>query len=195
MTPVAQNCFRTVRSTAWCGVRLSFSLVLGYSLLFLVYAIVRSSLEIGASLAPTEGRLSLLLANAFALLVAVLGFALLMGAIAAICAVVVLLLVYGVSALLNPQRSPVRAAWIGLFTTSISAAALVVFIQQSLGIYFAALWPTGFLFWLGFPCLLFVAATTWISWQSATQPPLTWAAGATKLGTLQTHRPSKLHTR
>ena len=36
-----------------------------------------------------------------------------------------------------------------------------------LGIYFVALWPMGFLFWLGLPCLLLIGATTWLSWQSS----------------------------
>ncbi|MCX6045134.1 MAG: hypothetical protein NT075_08470 [Chloroflexi bacterium] len=37
----------------------------------------------------------------------------------------------------------------------------------SLGSYFDALWPMGYLFWLGLPSLIFVGATTWISWQLA----------------------------
>ncbi len=167
MTRVTQRCFCTVRGTAWCGVCGGMGLALGYSLLFLIYAIVRSSLQIGASVALGEGLFGTLLANAFALFMAVLGFALLFGVIAAISEGAILLLVYAVLIRFNPQHSPVRAAWIGLFTASIPAVALVIFIQQSLGSYFAALWPTGFFFWLGFPGLLFVGMTTWLSWQGA----------------------------
>lgn len=167
MKSLAQTCFRSLRGTAWSGVRLGFGLVGGYSLLFLVYAIIRSSLQIMTSLSAREGLVGTLIANAFALLMAVLGFALLFGVIAAIAECVLLLIIYGLSALLNPGHLQGRAAWIGLLVTASPALALVIFVQQQLGIYFVALWPMGFLFWLGLPCLLLIGVTTWLSWQSA----------------------------
>lgn len=167
MKALTQTCFRSLRGTAWCGITVGFSLVLGYSLLFLVYAIGRSSVQITASLSVREGLVGTLIANAFALLMAVLGFALLFGVIAALGEALLLLIIYGLSALFNPQQLPGRAAWIGLIATGMPAVALLLFVQQTLGIYVAALWPAGFFFWLGLPCLLFIGATTWLSWQGA----------------------------
>lgn len=162
---VAQNCFRTVGGTALSGVVLGFTLALAYGFTFVVYAIVRSSLQIVAILSPGEALVGTLLANAFALFVPALVFALLCGLGAALLQSITLLLVHGVAALINPHHAPALMAGIGLISASLLAGASQVAVQQSLGIYFDALWPSGYLFWLGLPSLLFIGATIWVSWR------------------------------
>jgi hypothetical protein len=164
------NSTPTARGAAGHGARLGFGLALLYGFAFALYAIVRSSLQIKAILTPGAGLFGTLAANALAILMPALGFALLLGMLAAVIESVTLLLVYGLSTLLNLQQSPARAAWIGLITAGIMAGALQLFMQRSLGSRFDALWPSGYLFWLGLPCLIFVGATTWISWRVAHDP-------------------------
>lgn len=163
MSYLTRHCFRTVPHTVRSGVSLGFALVLIYSSSFALYAIVRSSYQIFAALPWAEGLVGTLVANAFALIVSILFFALLFGMGAAVLQSVTLLLIYGVAALLAARRSPRVMAWIGLITSGLLAGVIQVAVQRSLGSYFAALWPTGYFFWLGLPSLLFVWATTWIS--------------------------------
>jgi hypothetical protein len=168
---LAQNCFRTISGTALSGLWLGFGLTLVYSALFALYALVRSSLQIALTLSLGEGLVGTLVANAFALLLPILSFALLLGIGAALLQSVTLLLVHGLAALINPHLTPIHMAGIGAAAAALLAGAIQVMVQQSLGSYFAALWPTGYLFWLGLPSLLFVTTTTWVSWRFAVQHP------------------------
>jgi hypothetical protein len=167
--------------------RLGFMAALAYGLAFAVYAIVRSSLQIGAILSPADGSFGTLVANVFAILMPTLSFVLLLGIGAALIEWVTVLLVYGLTALINPQRSLVRAAWIGFVTAGILTGAFQFSIQSSLGSYFDALWPAGYLFWLGLPCLIFVGVTAWISWQIAHYYQADQATHATTIKGLQSH--------
>ncbi len=167
MKYITQNCFQTVRGTLFSGLRLGFGLAFLYSAGFLLYAVVRSSWHIVASLPLAEGLVGTLVANVFALVVAVLFFALLFGVVAALLQSITLLLVDGLAQLLLPHWSPIVVAGLGLMVAALLAGALQLLVQRSLGSYFAALWPMGYLFWLGLPSLLFVGATTWISWRAA----------------------------
>lgn len=167
MTIVTQHCFRTLRGTLISALRIGFRLALAYSLLFALYAIVRSSFQIGAILSPADGLFGTLLANAFAIMLPSMLMGLLLGIVAALLMALTWLGVYGFSAWLNPARLPGRAFWIGALASGAVVVVLQVMMQRSLGIYFAALWPAGYFFWLGLPCLLFVAATTWVSWQAS----------------------------
>lgn len=166
MKLISQNCLRSVRGTALSGLTVGFALALSYSLVFALYAIVRSSLQIGSALTWREGLMGTLLANALAILAPVVVFALLLGTVAAIITSLALLLVHGLSTYFNPRHDVHRAVWIGFISAGSLTCGLILFAQQSLGIYFAALWPAGFLFWLGLPCLLFVITVTWLSWRA-----------------------------
>lgn len=167
MNTITRNCFRTIWGTLSSGLRLGFVLAFMYSAGFLLYAVVRSSWHIVTSLPVAEGLVGTLIANAFALVVAVLFFALLLGIVAALLQGITLLLIYGLARLLLADRAPIVVAGLGLVVAALLAGALQLLVQRSLGSYFAALWPMGYLFWLGLPSLLFVAATTWISWRTS----------------------------
>lgn len=103
MSFLTQNCFHTLRGTALSGLLVGFDEVLIYSLAFALYAIARSSIHIGTILSPTEGLVGALIANAFSLLMAILGFCLLFGIFAAVLETSTLLLIYGLAVQLNPQ--------------------------------------------------------------------------------------------
>ncbi|MBX3015144.1 MAG: hypothetical protein KF832_26735 [Caldilineaceae bacterium] len=145
------------------GLGVGFRVAVCYGAAFLVYAILRSSFQIGAVLTVHEGLVGTLIANAFALAIAVLGATLLLGGIAALVEGLIVCLVYALSAWFNTQHSPRRAAWIGFFCAALPVVILVLFLRYQLGIYFRALWPTGFFFWLALPGLLLISTTTWLS--------------------------------
>ncbi|MEZ4726950.1 MAG: hypothetical protein R3E79_07435 [Caldilineaceae bacterium] len=166
MNIMTQTCFRTVRGTLLSGVRLGFALAFSYSAGFALYAIIRSSWQIAVNLPFAEGLVSTLVANAFALVVAVLFFALLFGMVAALLQSITLVLVHGLARLVSAYRSPIVMAGLGLVVAGLVAGLLHLLVQHSVGSYFIALWPTGYFFWLGLPSLLFIGATTWIGWRS-----------------------------
>lgn len=163
MTFFAQSSFRTARGTTVRGAILGFILALAFGCGFTAYAIARSSLQIILILSPKEGLYGTLVANAFGILLPALSFTLVLGVGAAMLQSIALLFVHGVTSLINPHQSPRRAAWIGLLTAGLLASAVQLMVKYSLGIYFEALWPTGYFFWLGLPSLIFVGVTTWLS--------------------------------
>lgn len=162
---LTQHCFHTLRGTALSGLLVGLCEVLLYSLAFVLYAIVRSSIQIGAVLAPNEGLIGLLIANAFSLLMAVLGIGPMLGLFAAVIETITAVLMYELSVFFNPAGFRGRGAWIGLLTAGLMAVAILLFVQQSLGSYFAALWPSGYFFWLGLPTLIFIGTNGWLGWR------------------------------
>jgi len=165
---LTQNCFHTLRGTALSGLLVGFWEVLLYSLAFVLYAIVRSSIQIGAVLAPNEGLIGILIANAFSLLMAVLGIGLMLGLFAAVIETITVVLMYELTAFFNPAGFRGRGAWIGLLTAGLMVIAILFFVQQSLGSYFAALWPSGYFFWLGLPSFIFIGTNGWLGWRFST---------------------------
>lgn len=178
---LAQHVFRTIGGTALSGLRLGFTLVLLYSAAFALYAIGRSSWRIAATLAPGEGLFGTLVATAFALLLPIAVCALVFGIGAGLLQSVTLLAVRGMALLFRDHHAPAFTAWIGFVTAIVLVGAIVLTVQRTLGSYFDALWPSGYLFWLGLPSLLFVGATTWVSWRFTDHLPKhqTIIAGAT----------------
>ncbi|MCE7986978.1 MAG: hypothetical protein DYG89_37875 [Caldilinea sp. CFX5] len=168
---LAQNCFRTIGGTVLSGLRFGFLLTLLYSAAFALYAVVRSSLQIVAILAPGEGLFGTLVVNAFALLLPIAVFALVLGSGAALLQSITLLAVRGMALLFRDHHAPAFTAWIGFVTAFVLVGAIALTVQRSLGSYFDALWPSGYLFWLGWPSLIFVGATTWVSWRFADHLP------------------------
>ena len=154
------------------GVKLGFCLAVVYGCAFLFYSIVRSSLQIMAVLSPGELLEGTLLANTFALLAPTFFFVLIFGIVAGVLQSLALLLVRGFTALVPNSCSPVVAALLGFITATGFVTAIHIAAQRMLGIYFAALWPAGYLFWLGLPSLIFIGATTWVSWWSTDKKPL-----------------------
>lgn len=168
---LTQHCFRTTGGTAQSGLRLGFILAWLYSAAFALYAIGRSSWQIAATLAPDEGLFGMLVANVFALLLPIAVFALVLGSGAALLQSVTLLAVRGMALLFRDHHTPAFTAWIGFVTALVLVGAIALTVPRSLGSYFDALWPSGYLFWLGLPSLLFVGATAWVSWRAADHLP------------------------
>lgn len=147
-----------------------FISALVYGAVATLYIMLRSSAYILDVLSPAESLWGTLVANAFSIIWPCLVTTLLIGLLAAIIETVAFLIIYGLSLILNGQRSPLRVAAIG-FAVSGSLALLVNFlVAWGISAYWSAFWPMGYLFWLGLPSLIFVGTTTWLCWQEEMDP-------------------------
>jgi hypothetical protein len=157
-----------VGSTAGAALRgalLGLALTLAYGLAFALYAIVRSSLQIVAVLPPDEGLLGTLVANALSILVPTIVVALLLAAIPAILEAIVLVAIYRLCLSLRGEGMAGRSAIVGLVVSLLVTVVIHLLGWRATGAYFAALWPMGYLFWLGLPSMIFVTMNTWAGWR------------------------------
>ena len=154
------------------GAAASLAALLVYVLIFVAYAIARSSLQIIGALDLADGMLGALIANAFSIGIAAISVGLLLSLIVAPLGALTMLLTYAVAGALHARRNPTRAAIIGGATAFAVMLALTALIWNALGSLQTAFWPSGYLFWLGFPSLFFAAAIALASWR--------WAGAATR---------------
>jgi hypothetical protein len=132
-----------------------------YGCLFAAYAVIRSSTQIAAVIGIGGDFTPTVMASGFAILVASLAAALLIGVFAALLETVALVVSRSVVVWLDWAQEPRRAAGIGFCVAAAIALALNLLVWRGGGIFMDQLWPSGYLFWFGLPCLIFVAATTW----------------------------------
>jgi len=148
---------RRLRSAAARGGLAGAGLVFGYAAIFLVYAVLRSSLTLFQSL--DGGNLALtLVAYSASLALPALVFACLIAPFAALVGGGTGLLMSWLSARLNPAGVPARAIWIGSGAALGLALAGLLALRLGLGLSAVRLtWPT-YLFWLGVPGAIYIIA-------------------------------------
>lgn len=146
---------RAAQRGAWIGVRLA----LGYGAAFALYSMARATLAILA-LGP-ERPAGTIPAVAMALLYTSLVFALLTVPGAALLGAGTAALIRRLLPRLNRSGSPTRAALVGAlvaFTIWLVFYALQAF---ALGDRLTLAYPATFLFWIGLPGVVYVAAAAW----------------------------------
>jgi hypothetical protein len=140
-------------------------LTFAYALAFLLYAILRSSLTLAATVNPDAGLLYTLIANATSLLIAVLTITFLMVIVTAVLGIITAIAVYGLLSTLNAHKDPSRAVIIGSATCLGVVLLLNLTLQKALGFSWSAMGGEAYLFWLGFPSLIYIVAGGVSSWQ------------------------------
>jgi hypothetical protein len=155
------------------GATAGLTALLVYVLVFVAYAIVRTSIQIIGALDLADRMLSALIANAFSIGIAAISVGWLLSLVIAPLGALTMLLAYAATGALHALSNPTRAAIIGGVTTMAVMLALTVLVWNALGSLQTAFWPSGYLFWLGFPSLFFAAAIALASWR--------WADAATRL--------------
>jgi hypothetical protein len=55
-----------------------------------------------------------------------------------------------------------QRALLGFGVAALVALPVNLLVIQAVGGYWGAFWPQGYLFWIGLPSLVFVAATAWV---------------------------------
>lgn len=150
-------------SAATRGAQVGFwsAMVYGATVTFLI--VLRSSLQIGRVLSLDEGLLGTLVANAFSVFWPCLITTLLLGAVAALLGMMAFGIIYALCQTGHRQRTPVQTVAIGFGVSALMVLLVNVSVIQVLGGFWDVFWPQGYLFWVGMPSLVFVAATTWVS--------------------------------
>jgi hypothetical protein len=154
---------RTLRGATLQGLALGFKLAMLYWLVSAVLVILRTSLHILASLGWAEGLLMTLLANAVSILAGTLLIGLILGLVAAPFSLAVVLLLRALLPRLGGR--PPLAALAGVVLSGALVLLLSLLFRQALGSHFGAMWPNGYLFWLGLPGMIFMAASGYLGWQ------------------------------
>lgn len=167
MNPAQIKQFRTLGQITLTGLKTGLVTALFYGLAFSLVAIPRASTQILATLSLEEGMLATLFANAANIYLLSIEFAFGMGLIAAVFCAITFLLVYGAVLLFHAQ-TPRQRMWIGLATSFILAAGLHALLWPIEGITHAMLFRSAgaYFFWLGVPCLIYIALTGWMSLKS-----------------------------
>jgi hypothetical protein len=126
------------------------------SILFVIRSTIQAAPGLDADMAlPT------LLASGLSILTAGVFSSTSFGLFGALLGAICLTLARWISRAANPGGEPQRNAWIGAGVAAVLTTALNLAFINLTGAYFAALWPFGWLFWIGLPSLLLVIVIAW----------------------------------
>jgi hypothetical protein len=146
------------------GARVGILAVLAYALAFMVYAVVRSSFTLFATVNQDAGLWGTLLASWVSLIIPALTIALLLFPLGALFGIVTALVIWGISAAWNREQAPNKAVAIGVGTCIVIAVLLVVLLNQGLGVTWTRTLAETLTFWLALPLLVYIAAGGAASW-------------------------------
>jgi hypothetical protein len=150
----------TLRAAALKGAKWGLLLALAYGLVFCLLGSLRYVLDVSAA-PPDGGFWTHVMGGAVSLTVAALGITLLMALLAAALGAVTALLAASVDKLWTARSGVAHGAAAGFFT----AAGMLVLLHGAL--WAAGLWSplsfasTTYLFWLGIPSLIYLAAAAY----------------------------------
>lgn len=136
-----------------------------YALAFIVYAAVRSSFTVFATVNEDAGLFGTLIATWVSLSIPALTIALLLAPLAVVFGVIAALLIWGLSAAWNREHAPKKAVVIGSGTCALLAALLIVSLNLGFGLTWSQTVAETLTFWLALPLLVFVGAGGLASWE------------------------------
>ena len=143
-----------VRAGAASGVVLTFA----YGLVTCLYAIVRSSLAIHASIGFNAGW-STVLMNASSLILSTLVFCMLMSIFTAPLGMITALLVRAVLLTIKPRCTPGWSSFMGMITAFCLWLLLFLVLKAALGARLSWRYPETLMFWLVLPGIIYVLTT------------------------------------
>jgi hypothetical protein len=151
--------------TAWYGAEACVALAFVYTLAFIGYAIVRSTLTILATPEIDAGLVSTLIATWAGLALPALVCAALASIPAALIGALTALVVRALLALGNVTPTPRRAVASGLAVCLVVSLALLALLTQGMGVTWTPATAATLTFWLVAPLVLYSIAGTVASWQ------------------------------
>jgi hypothetical protein len=161
MQPTLVPSWRKVLLTgAAAGTGLTFA----YALLFALYAIVRSSASIWATIPPDINLLGTLSANAASITVASLATAVVLALVMALLGMGTAVVIKGLDSLFNPTHDSQRAILIGCGAALAFVLVCQFAVNMLMGGSLSSLGGETYLFWLGLPALIHIgtgAAGAW----------------------------------
>src|SRR5215212_8134727 len=153
--------------TAWYGAEACVALAFAYALVFIGYAIVRSTLTIVATLEIDAGLAGTLIATWAGLALSAVVIAALAAIPAALIGALTALAIRALLGLGNATPTPRRAVASGLAVCLVVSLALLALLTQAMGVTWTPATAATLTFWLVAPLGLYVIAGTVASWQWA----------------------------
>lgn len=153
--------------TAWHGAEACVALAFVYTLVFIGYAIVRSTLTIVATLDIDAGLAGILIATWAGLALPALVVAALAAIPAALIGALTALAIRALLALGDAVPTPLRSGASGLAVCLVVSLALLALLTQAMGVTWTPATAATLTFWLVAPLGLYVIAGTVASWQWA----------------------------
>ncbi|GEM_PF-4964828 len=165
MNQTNPSCFHTAAASFRCGAMLGFLAALVYGVAFAIYAILRSSFQILSVSLPPRFLPGTLGANAVSILIAAVSISLLASIIPTLIQALTTFILYHLSALSNPHRTPVKAISLGIGISACISLIIGILFRQTTASYYPAFLPWGYLVWIGLPILIYICLSVWISWK------------------------------
>jgi hypothetical protein len=142
------------KTVAYNGAMLAIAAVFGYSIIVMLYVIIRSSLTIH-SIMPKGERNTILWINGFSVAYSVVIFSLLMTVVSSLAGAVAAVVLKKLSAYFNPSFNLRKANFISIIIASIMLLLLYLLLYALLEEKMTIVHVETFLFWFLFPAVIF----------------------------------------
>ena len=144
------------KTVAYNGAIIAIAAVFGYSIIMMIYTLIRSSATIYCIM-PTGHRTTILLNNAFSVAYSVLIFSLLMAAISSIAGAIAAIILRKLLLYFNPLYDFKKALLINFFTAVAMLILMYLLFYALLKDWMTFDYAETFLFWFLFPAAIFMA--------------------------------------
>jgi hypothetical protein len=145
------------KAAAYNGALIAVAGLFAYSLVVMLYAIIRSSVSI-YSIMPSPERSTILWTNGFSIAYSVVIFSLLMAVVSSLAGAVAGVILKNVLLWLNPQLHFNKAIVISSITALVLLATLYLLLYRLLKERITLQYAETFLFWFLFPAVIFFIA-------------------------------------
>jgi hypothetical protein len=144
----------TNKNVAYNGAIVAVAAVFGYSLVVMIYVVIRSSSTI-YSIVPQEERTSIIMANGFSVAYSIAIFSLLMAAFSAIIGAVSAIILKKILLYFNPEFNDKKAILISFITALIGIIALYFMLFALLKDWMTFNYIETFSFWFLIPAAIY----------------------------------------
>lgn len=152
------------KAMACRGALVAVAATFDYSIVVMVYVIIRSSLTIYSSM-PAGERVTILWINGFSVAYSVAIFSILMTMISSVTGAIAVVILKKSLLRFNPQFQSGRAVVISFLIAWALLTTQYLLLHPLLNDYMTFNYPEAFLFWWVFPAVIFLAVTVVSGWQ------------------------------
>lgn len=142
------------KSVAYNGAVVAIAAVFAYSIVVMIYVIIRSSVTI-YSIMPNDGKSTILLSNSFSVAYAVAVFSLLMAALSAVAGSAAAVILRKTLQYFNPRFNFKKAILISCITAFALLILMYILFYALLKKWMTFNYPETFFFWFLFPAFIF----------------------------------------
>lgn len=155
---------RTWRGSAWDGAKTGVGLTVAYAVVYTLYAFVRLSLSIQGAM-PSGDWWQTAAASGITFVVGAIFFTVIASVIAALLGALTMMAIRRLLLSFNQALSPRKAVVIGFLVGIVVWLSLTIILQVLTDSRFTPEFLDTYLFWFGFPGLVYVAASSIVGWR------------------------------